>query len=419
MTKPEVMLSKNMTKVRQSNHLIESPYSQEFSVHEIKIFEFAISKIKLDDMNLFKLRNNKEFHYSNSELAKILNTKANVVSMEIEKTAARIMKKTIHLRKVMEDGSIEFEMINIMPFARYKNGIFTFEINYKMIPYLIELNGNFTEFNLDNLLIMDSAYSIKLYKLLFQYKNIKYRLFTVNELKNQFGISNKYPQFADFKRRVLDPSVLQINTNSNIKVEYTEIKLGRKVDKLEFIISLKQQKQITEVDPVKSNDIFLDNLTISKKSKNILREYLNTRGEIFVQSSLEYAKKNAKTNFEKYLLDTLENNWADGIIQKNEKQVIVEVTKKNEVKTKQEKKLKEVADLNSKKSIIENDFHKLKEQEQEQFYKLAQDILTKYNNKLEKFSVDYLHYCIYAMRKNQSYDYHLELYLKNILDINF
>ena len=28
-------------KVRQSNNLIESPYAQEFSAHEIKIFEIA------------------------------------------------------------------------------------------------------------------------------------------------------------------------------------------------------------------------------------------------------------------------------------------------------------------------------------------------------------------------------------------
>jgi len=410
---------KKSLKIRQSNHLVESPYGNEFSVHEIKLFELAIAQIKREDNSLFIDRKNKIFQYSNKDLAKVLNTSVSVISHEIEKTANRMTKKTIHLRNLLDNGEVEFQIVNIMPFAEYKDGIFTFEINYRMIPYLINLNSNFTEFYLDNILIMDSSYSVKLYKLLLQYKNIKRRVFTVDELKNQFGISNKYPQFADFKRRILDPSISQININSDIVVECKDLKLGRKVDKLEFSINLKKQIQIIEVEQIKSNDTFLDNLNISDKSTNILREYISTRGEIFVQSSIEYAKKNAKTNFEKYLLDTLENNWVDGIIQKNEKQTMIEVTKKNELKIKQKEKLKEIADLNSKKSIIENAFYKLKAQEQEQFYKLAQDILSKYSNKLGKFNTDCLHYCIYAMKNNQSYDYHLELYLKNILDINF
>jgi hypothetical protein len=62
--------------------------------------------------------------------------------MEIEKTAKRIMKKTIHLRKILDDGTVEFEMINIIPYARYKDGVFKFRLNYSIIPYLVEINKN-------------------------------------------------------------------------------------------------------------------------------------------------------------------------------------------------------------------------------------------------------------------------------------
>ena len=48
----KVVIQKNQ-KVRQSNHLIESPYAQEFSVHEIKIFEIAIASFVQEDINLF------------------------------------------------------------------------------------------------------------------------------------------------------------------------------------------------------------------------------------------------------------------------------------------------------------------------------------------------------------------------------
>jgi len=318
----------NKIRVRQSNHLIESPYSQEFSIHEIKLFEIALAECKQEDLNLFKSETNKKFTFSNSELAKLLNTRANVISMEIEKTAARIMKKTIHLRKVLPDGSVEFEMINIMPYAKYKNGILNFQINYQIIPYLVELNSNFTEFHLDNLLIMNSSYGIKLYKLLYQYKNIKHRTFSVSDLKNQFGLLDKYPQYGDFKKYIINPAIIQINSNTDLNVEYSEIKLGRKVEKLEFKFFVKKDILIKN-EPTQSIEAsfevneyivkietLLGNISnaVSDKVKVILSNLVSKKGIDFVECSINYAKKNAKTNFEKYLLDTIENNWAEADI---------------------------------------------------------------------------------------------------------
>ena len=181
------IISRNQ-KVRQSNHLIESPYAQEFSAHEIKLFEIALSLFIPSDLDLFIRETNKKFSFSNSELAKLLNTKPNVISMEIENTAKRIMKKMLHLRKTLDDGTIEFQLINIIPFAEYKHGMFNFEINYKIIPLMIDVNKNFTEYQVQYLLKMNSAYSIKLYKLLYQYKKIKGSIWVS-------GVFTKYDKF--------------------------------------------------------------------------------------------------------------------------------------------------------------------------------------------------------------------------------
>ena len=39
----------------------------------------------------------------------------------------------------MQDEKIEFETIAIIPYTKYENGIFEFELNYKLIPYFVKI----------------------------------------------------------------------------------------------------------------------------------------------------------------------------------------------------------------------------------------------------------------------------------------
>lgn len=426
-------MSKEINKVRQSNHLIESPYSQEFTVHEIKLFEIALADCKLEDLNLFKNKNNKEFKYSNSVLAKLLNTSVSTISHEIEKTAARIMKKTIHLRKVLPDDSVEFEMINIMPYAKYKNGILDFQINYQIIPYLIELNSNFTEFNLDNLLIMNSSYGIKLYKLLYQYKNIKSRKFSIIDLKEQFGIRDKYPQYGDFKKYVVNPAIKQINEMTDLEVNFIEKKMGRKVESLEFDFHLKNTKltkldilsesvSIKEVELSEDNTIIIKQLIgnkfdeISDKTKVTLNDLISKKSIDFVECSINYAKKYAKTNFEKYLLDTIENNWAEVDIQKLEAKRQAEEKDCKNKQSKIEEKNKQIELDNVNKSEIEHLFIKLTDFEQAKYTELANIILQKYANKLSYCDVETLSYSVFAVSNGRFYNKAVEVYISKMLN---
>ncbi len=255
-------------KIRQSTNLIESPYAQEFSAHEIKLFEIAAAGITVNDIDNSVRRSNKRYVFSASQMASLLNTSVSVISHEIEKTAARIMKKTIHLRKVLSDGTIEFEMINIIPYAKYKNGVLEFDLNYAVIPYLTEINKNFTEYQLHYLLAITSASAIKLYKLLYQYKKFGKRTFSIIDLKEQFGLGEKYAQYKNFKQKVIEPSIKQINTFTDLIVSYEEEKIGRKVDKLEFKFKINKDK------------VFDDNLLLSEKIIDIEATSVNGGQEL-------------------------------------------------------------------------------------------------------------------------------------------
>lgn len=352
---------------------------------------------------------------------------------QIENIADRIMHKKLHLRNLLDDGSIEFEMINIIPHARYRDGILYFRLNYAMIPYAVEVNRNFTEFQLKYVLQMATSYAVKLYKLLYQYKNIKSRTFLIDDLKKQFGLDSKYPEYKNFKQKVLNPSLLHINNETDLNVELIEIKLGRKVDRLEFKFSLKDKTnqrlpekndKILQInDNVDCKNIINNTLDrhineISENTYNTIINSYNTYGEIFVIASINYAKKNSKANFDKYLLETLNNKWAELEVKKiNIKKA--ELSQKAKQKTETEEKLKHNKLLeNANKSEIEHLFMRLSLCEQNKFEDMAIQIFKRHEHKLIKLntSANSIKYSIFAVSNDRFYNKTLEKFITAVLN---
>ena len=101
-----------------------------------------------------------------------------------------------------------------------------FEVTFHkdMIPYLYDLKFNYVQYRLENVLVLKSQYSIRLYELLKSYQFMRREVgFTIEELKIRLNAKN-YERFADFKRRVLDIAVEDINRASDICVSYRTYK---------------------------------------------------------------------------------------------------------------------------------------------------------------------------------------------------
>ena len=62
---------------------------------------------------------------------------------------------------------------------------------------------------------------------------------TIDELKRRFEITDKYKLYSDFKRRVLEKAMTEINAFSNVSLRYVEIKKGRSVDQIKLIVKYK------------------------------------------------------------------------------------------------------------------------------------------------------------------------------------
>ena len=85
----------------------------------------------------------------------------------------------------------------------------------------------FTQYLLSNTVKFKSVYSVRLYELLVQWKNSDLRkmpMFEVDKLRGQLGIdTNQYQMIADFKKRVLDKAISEINEHSDLVVSYEQV----------------------------------------------------------------------------------------------------------------------------------------------------------------------------------------------------
>lgn len=108
-------------------------------------------------------------------------------------------------------------------------------------PFLLELSNKFTSYRLANVIKLKSTYAIRIYELLKQYEDLKERTISLENLRYYLDAMDIYPNYANFKQRVLKPS--QKNwIKTDISFEFEEIKLGRKVQKSNLLSVAKKRK---------------------------------------------------------------------------------------------------------------------------------------------------------------------------------
>lgn len=144
---------------------------------------------------------------------------------------------------------------------REKSGAVYFQFSTDLIPLITNLKEYFTSYYLSQTSDFSSTYATRLFELLMQWKSTNaIPVMALHELRNSLGVEeNQYKLVADFKKRVLDIAVNQINETTDYKIEYEQHKEGRTITGFSFKFKLKRSKSKT-IDPKRdpnSPDFFI------------------------------------------------------------------------------------------------------------------------------------------------------------------
>ncbi|MCC6137703.1 MAG: replication initiation protein, partial [Bdellovibrionaceae bacterium] len=102
---------------------------------------------------------------------------------------------------------------------------------------------------------LTSKYAVRLYELIISWRERGNVPFTgLKELRLKLGVEdNEYPTMDNFKRRVLDPSIKQINKHTDIIADYTQHKAGRTITGFSFTFTQKKQPKDVTPKPKKAD----------------------------------------------------------------------------------------------------------------------------------------------------------------------
>nr|WP_181718066.1 replication initiation protein RepM [Psychrobacter sp.]QJS05709.1 replication protein RepB, Rep3 superfamily [Psychrobacter sp.] len=113
-----------------------------------------------------------------------------------------------------------------------------------VIPLITRLEARYTEYELKQVVGLQSEYAIRLYELIIQWRSVgKTNPISLTELREKLGLVDEYNRIEAFKRRVLDLAVKQINEHTDITVEYEQHKNGRVITGFTFRFKVKKDKK--------------------------------------------------------------------------------------------------------------------------------------------------------------------------------
>lgn len=142
---------------------------------------------------------------------------------------------------------------------KYVDELAILEITFApdVVPLITRLEQHFTSYQIEQLAHVTSKYAIRLYEILIAWRSTgKVPVMRIDDLRFKLGIAdNEYQSMSNFKSRVLEPAIKQINEFTDITVSYEQHKSGRTITGFEFKFKLKNQ-------PPKEKKISKDQNTI-------------------------------------------------------------------------------------------------------------------------------------------------------------
>ena len=240
----------------------------------LKIFELAVSCI--DTENLPK---ENTIYLSKSELFSFFKVDDSNKHHRF-KEAIKVMQKEAFF-EIREEAGKGFKFKSIVPipyveWTDYHDEV-KIEFHREIMPYLIELKKNFTQYALSDVMELNSKYSIILYKWLsmnynqYEHYSVKggrraeqvesYRnpSITVKELREITDTINEYKRMQDFTRWTLKKPLEEINAHTSFNVSYEKVKKGRSIDSIVFHITKKPVAKNEYYKQEEQDPVYLEN----------------------------------------------------------------------------------------------------------------------------------------------------------------
>lgn len=150
-------------------------------------------------------------------------------------------------QEVNKRGNIENVLSRWVSEIRYIDDEATVKLIFApaIVPLITRLEEQFTKYELQQISNLSSAYAVRLYELLIAWRSTGHTpVIELPEFRQRIGVlEDEYTRMGNFKDRVLNLAIAQINEHTDIKVKCDQHKKGRNISGFSF--TFKQKKEVT------------------------------------------------------------------------------------------------------------------------------------------------------------------------------
>lgn len=236
------MALSNRNVVKQSYELNNARYS--LTSVETDLIMRMIAEVKTEDEDF------KPYRFKVSELEKKMGKSINRDTLK--SIAQGLRKKNLTIDKGKEGFLVTGWVSSFEYFA--KTGDMELCFDPKLKPYLLELQGRFVKADIRYIFKLTSEYSKRIYTIFKQWEKLgKYEVL-VADWQKILEVPKSMLIYNRFKEKILEVAKKQINENTDLIVNFQEIKTGRKVTGLLWTIEKQIGQQLT-LDTVSTETI--------------------------------------------------------------------------------------------------------------------------------------------------------------------
>lgn len=191
--------------------------------------------------------------------------------LSIKDACKRLKKREFTFIRVVNGVAEKVESYWVQSVAYAENSSYVkIRFTDDVMPLITKLEKHFTSYQLEKVKDLTSIYAIRLYELLISWKQTKKVELSLADLRVKLGIeSDEYKTMCNFKAKVLDLAITQINQHTDITAKYEQVKQGRTI--IGFKFSFRQKEKQSKAKELNRDNTTIDFLTDNLTDKQLER----------------------------------------------------------------------------------------------------------------------------------------------------
>ena len=198
--------------------------------------------------------------------------------------------------------------------ARYipEESMIEYRVDDNLKPELLQLQKAYLSTPALPMMTMSRDYSIRIYMLLKKMLNLQTFEYEIKTIREMFCLGKTYEKISNFKNKVMEPAIKEINESTDINVKHKYIKVGRTFTKIHFTVTLKEKSPEQKLEEIGQIPLPLE----SKKEK---KQELDEDQKAILKNLLDrdIGERKARALVKKYSPSRIRENIAIVIGQKD------------------------------------------------------------------------------------------------------